>query len=104
MPLGCGLIENVSINGMHVFASDEEAHDPLICAETTCRNFTMNGFERILKRDKQPETKQTLLVRNMVNTAIELGCGNERRNIDMHVKSDRFETREIFDYLAINQK
>ena len=52
----------------------------------------------------QPQTKQTLLVRNMVNTAIELGCGNERRNIDMHVKSDRFETREIFDYLAINQK
>lgn len=104
MPLGCGLIENVSINGMRVFASDEEAHDPLICAETTCRNFTMNGFERILKRDKQPETKQTLLVRNMVNTAIELGCGNERHNIDMRVKSDRFETREIFDYLAINQK
>ena len=103
MPLGCGLIENVSINGMRVFASDDETHDPLICAETACRNFTVKGFERVWALDKQPEAKQTLLARNMVNTTIELGSGDKQNRISMRTKASKFETRDDFDYLAINQ-
>ena len=104
MPLGCGLIENVSISGMRVFASDSDTRDALICAETTCRNFVIRDFERVWALDKCPELKQTLLARNMVNTTVELVCGGARRSIDMRAKSDAFETREDFDYLAINQK
>lgn len=104
MPLGCGLIENVRIDGMRVFASDAKATDPLICAETRCRGLSITGFERVLERDCCANATPTLLARNLVDATITLGQKGARRSINLAQKSDILNASEPFEELCIDSR
>lgn len=104
MPRGCGLIENVRIDGMRVFASGAYGHDPLICAESRCRGLRITGFERVLERERRANATPTLLARNLVDTTVTLGREGARRSIGLAQKSDVLRVNEPFDELYIDSR
>ena len=69
-PEGVGFIQNVTFRGLRVFFS-ESGHGTrgLIGAESNADGFRISGFERVMEKDKQPETP-TLLARNVARNQI----------------------------------
>lgn len=66
-PDGCGQIENISIENMEVYGCDNR-DNPLILAETRCKNFVITGFKH--NRNKEASWRHTLQVGNLPHSVI----------------------------------
>ena len=105
MPEGSGLIENVSFEKFHVYATAVSRSGsepmPLICAETQCRNFTIRNFSRDDALDERPDFP-TVRARNLVDMRIEYAVQGEKKTVRLSEKADRLELNERFDSLSMD--
>lgn len=105
MPEGSGLIENVSFENFHVYATAVSRSGsepmPLICAETQCRNFTIRNFSRDDALDVRPDFP-TVRARNLVDMRIEYAVQGEKKTVRLSEKADRLELNERFDSLSMD--
>ena len=99
-PMGCGAIENVSIEHMHVYSTVERGAAPLIVAETRCHNFEIKDFARDLKKDRCP-TALTLRAGYLTQTAVTLGHGDAERQFVFEDLRDSVTVCSPFDRLRI---
>lgn len=100
-PNGCGAIENIHIEDMHVYSSAENSIQPLICAEARCKNFKIEGFERVLSKDVHPQANPTIQARNLVNTEITVVRNGQPSAYQLSEKKDCIQLYGTFDSIAI---
>jgi len=103
-PKGCGAIENISIENMKVYSSAVETIQPLICAESLCKNFKIKGFERVLDKDVHPEANPTIQARNLTDTEIVVGLNGETHQYHLGCKQDTIQLYGTFDSIQIESK
>lgn len=103
-PNGCGEIENILIEDMHVYSTEEKNDYPLICAESRCRNFRIEGFERVIAKDVHPEVTPTIFARNLVDTDITVVRGGQPSTYRLCEKKDSIQLFGTFESIAIESR
>lgn len=100
-PDGCGNIENIIIEGMHVYASEAGASQPLIVAETRCKNFCIKDFKRDMEKDAAVSPGPTIFARNLKDTVFGITEKGEEQEYLLKGKADVLEKYGTFEELRI---
>ncbi len=103
-PNGCGAIENIKIENMRVFSTAKDSIQPLICAESLCKNFRIEGFERVLSKDVHPDANPTIQARNLTNTQITVAHNGKTSVYPLRYKQDSIQLYGTFDSIQIESK
>lgn len=96
-PQGSGNIENVRIDNFTAYVTDPERKCPLIDCETRTKNLVINGFKRLIEKEK-PNSRVTLEAKNLVDTKII--CGE--REYYLKDKTDILKTDDVGGFIKIN--
>ena len=100
-PEGCGNIKNIKIEGMYIYASEENAVQPMIVAETRCKNFRITDFCRDTQKDVPVNPGPTILARNLKNTSIKITKDGNMEEYRLDQKQDTLEKFGTFEELVI---
>ena len=100
-PEGCGNIEDIRIEGMYVHASEAGSVQPLIVAETRCKNFRIIDFKRDMEKDVPENPGPTILARNLKDTIFEITEHGQKKEYRLSEKQDVLEKYGTFEELVI---
>lgn len=98
-PTGVGRIENVRIIGMHAYSTAQTQDNPLICAESNCRNVRIERFTR--DYDYDTSHCPLLQIRNVADMHVSLReptdiSGNAKRSALGHFLADPQKNMTVY--------